>query len=128
MSEPTDPVVNPETAANADVETSDVSIPIRTIRVEGRLDALRAQPLRAELDAAAEGGINRIVVDLTDATFVDSAGLAALAQGMKRARQAGGDLRVVASQHLEAQRVFTLTRFDQVFVMGESAERLVTSW
>lgn len=101
---------------------------IQTLKIVDRLDALRAVELRALIDAGIADGISRFVVDLTDATFVDSAGLAALAKGMKDARLRGGDLRVVGSSHPDAARVFTLTRFDQVFVMGESADALITSW
>lgn len=103
-------------------------IRIQTVKIDDRLDAMRAVELRASIDAGLADGVSRFVVDLSDTTFVDSAGLAALAKGMKDARLRGGDLRVVASTHDDAARVFTLTRFDQVFVMGASADELVASW
>lgn len=103
-------------------------IRIETITIDERLDAMRAVELRAKIDAALANGVSRFVIDLSNATFVDSAGLAALAKGMKDARLRGGDLRVVSSAHADAARVFALTRFDQVFVMGDSAAELVASW
>lgn len=103
-------------------------VQIQTLKIVDRLDAVRAVELRALIDVALAEGISRFVVDLSDATFVDSAGLAALAKGMKDARLRGGDLRVVASSHPDAARVFALTRFDQVFVMGASADDLVATW
>jgi anti-sigma B factor antagonist len=54
-------------------------------------------------------------VDLSAVVFVDSAGLAALVRGLKDARLAGGDLRLVRPGADEAMRVFRLTRFDRVF-------------
>lgn len=110
------------------LETSSQAIEIRTIRVEERLDALRAVELRTELSEAINAGVSRIIVDLATATFVDSAGLAALAKGMKDCRTLGGDLRVVSAVHPDAARVFSLTRFDQVFTMGPSAEALISTW
>jgi len=110
------------------LETSSFEIRIATITIAGRLDALRASELRAELAQAIESGTVRIIVDLSEAEFVDSAGLAALAKGMKDCRERQGDLRVVAAQHPDAARVFSLTRFDQVFTMGASVEELVASW
>lgn len=89
---------------------------------------MRAVDLRQEIDEAISSGIVRLVVDLSNAVFVDSAGLAALAKGMKDCRSSGGDLRVVASTNPDAARVFSLTRFDQVFMMGETAEELIASW
>jgi len=102
--------------------------PITTVVVSGRLDALAASRLRGEVSDLLDEGVSRIVVDLTDVTFVDSAGLAALAGGMKHARAAGGDLRIARSPHPDAARIFRLTRFDQIFRMAESVDSLVASW
>lgn len=103
-------------------------IRICTITVPGRLDAVQAADLRVAIDDALENDIARFVVDLSQTEFVDSAGLAALANGMKHARRVGGDLRVVRATNPDAARVFSLTRFDQVFTMGDSAQSLVDSW
>ena len=110
------------------ISTSSHQVRIATIAVQGRLDAIRAVELRAEIAAAIDDGVVRLVVDLAESHFVDSAGLAALAKGMKDCRSHGGDLRIVSPQHEDATRVFSLTRFDQVFTMGTTAEALVSSW
>jgi len=108
--------------------TSSHEIRISTISIDGRLDAMRAVDLRQEIDETIEQGVVRLIVDLSGADFVDSAGLAALAKGMKDCRGAGGDLRVVAAKNPDAARVFQLTRFDQVFRMADTAEDLVATW
>lgn len=110
------------------ISTSSHEIRIATIQIEGRLDAVRAVDLRTEIAGAVDEGIVRIVVDLSEAEFVDSAGLAALAKGMKDCRSQGGDLRIVSPHHPDATRVFALTRFDQVFTMGETAQSLLDTW
>lgn len=110
------------------LETASHEIRISTITVDNRLDAVRAVELRAEVADAIDQGVVRLIVDLSTATFVDSAGLAALAKGMKDCRERGGDLRVVSATHPDAARVFALTRFDQVFAMAPTADELVASW
>jgi len=110
------------------LETSSFDIRIDTIAIDGRLDALRATDLRREIQQSIDDGVVRLIVDLSAAEFVDSAGLAALAKGMKDCRQGNGDLRIVAATHPDAARVFSLTRFDQVFTMGSSVQELVSSW
>lgn len=97
-----------------------MTTPIASIVLCGRLDAVSAVQLRHELAAAFAADQYRIVVDLSAVEFVDSAGLAALANGMRRARQNGGDLRIVYPESGSARRVFALTRFDQVFVAADS--------
>jgi len=89
------------------ISSSSHEIRISTIQVDGRLDAVRAVDLRAEISAALD---------------------AALAKGMKDCRAKGGDLRIVSPRNDDATRVFALTRFDQVFTMGDSAQALVASW
>lgn len=110
------------------ISTSSHEIRIATIKIEGRLDAVRAVDLRTEIAGAVDDRIVRIVVDLSEAEFVDSAGLAALAKGMKDCRTEGGDLRIVSPRHEDATRVFALTRFDQVFTMGETVQSLLDTW
>ncbi len=101
---------------------------VATITVSGRLDAVEATPLRAALNEYLTTGTNRIVIDLTDVHFVDSAGLAALVIGMKRARQENGDVRLVSPSHPDAQRVFELTKFDDVFAMAADLDSALDGW
>jgi len=110
------------------LETGKHALEVQTILVDGRLDALRATDLRSELSGIVDSGVYRIIVDLSATTFVDSAGLAALAKGMKDCRSKGGDLRLVEATEADAARVFALTRFDQVFTMGASVDELLASW
>lgn len=111
-----------------DIAIQDQSISITTFALSGRLDALEAGGLREALTASVEAGKNRIIVDLSIVDFVDSAGLAALVKGMKDARAAGGDVKLVMPASADARRVFELTRFDQVFETADSPEGLVNSW
>jgi len=99
-----------------------------TILVTGRLDAVEAAPLRTTIGDHLTNGTNRIIVDLSAVEFVDSAGLAALVIGMKRARLEGGDLRLVTPHHPDARRVFALTKFDDVFEMADDVELARKGW
>ena len=101
---------------------------IATVELTDRLDALEAAPLRGILDGHIQLGKSRILVDLSNVDFIDSAGLAALVKYMKDARSMGGDLRLVAPTHPDALRVFELTRFDKVFTMYDSMTAGLTEW
>jgi len=103
-------------------------VAVETITVTGRLDAVQAAPLRTTVGDHLNQGSNRLIVDLSAVEFVDSAGLAALVIGMKRARLNGGDLRLVAPGHPDARRVFALTKFDDVFVMADDLELANKGW
>ncbi len=101
---------------------------VAVVAIDGRLDALEAGPLRQMLKEHLEIGKIRLVVDLSRASFIDSAGLAALVWAMKHARSDDGDLRLVAPKAAEAMRVFELTRFDKVFEIRPSLDETLADW
>ena len=63
----------------------------------GEIDSFTAPELRDELDALLDAGVQDLTVDLDGVTFLDSAGLCALAAIHRRAVAQGARLRVLAS-------------------------------
>ena len=105
----------------------DMTITEHTIRIaivapRQRIDAFSAPKLRAEFDRMLDSGVLRFVLDLTDVPFLDSAGMAALVSLLKRARQNGGDVRLIWPAEEAARRILRLTKFDRVFAMSDTAE------
>ncbi|MDP5228523.1 MULTISPECIES: STAS domain-containing protein [Arthrobacter] len=86
------------------------------ISIEGRLVAAGAPQLRLAVNQLIEAGTVRVVVDLGRTEFIDSSGLGALIGGLKRARVAGGDLRIAAVPDA-VRAVLRLTNLDRV--LGE---------
>jgi anti-sigma B factor antagonist len=87
---------------------------VALIPLDGRLDFLSAEDARRRFDQAISAGTSRLVVDLSQVSFVDSSGLGALIGGLKLARGAGGDLWLVALTD-QAQSLLKLTSLDKVF-------------
>lgn len=87
------------------------------VTLSGRLDAVEAPALRAQLTRLLARGVRCLVVDLDGVHFIDSAGLAALVRARRDCRAAGGDVFLVRPGSENAMRVFRLTQFDEVFVM-----------
>ena len=79
----------------------------------GRLTVVTAPQLRATIAERIAGGDRLIVVDLSATDFVDSSGLGALVSCLKSARQAGGDLRLVAPTEQVAM-VLHMTNLDRI--------------
>src|SRR5437879_6230877 len=65
--------------------------------VTGEVDSKTAPALREAVDAAIDGGTGLVVVDMTAVGFIDSAGLAALIQCLKRAAVHEVTLRLVVN-------------------------------
>lgn len=86
-----------------------------------RIDAANAPELRQKLLDLADGGAANFVIDLSEVPFMDSSGMAVLVSILKRARQDGGDVKLVWPRVDAARRILNLTKFDRVFDMADTA-------
>ena len=108
-------------SADFDVQTIDAGAPVVTIAVHGQADLHTAPDLRDAMTTAIDGGARSLIVDLSDATFVDSMTLGVLLGAVKRLRPRGGKISVVCiSPHI--RRIFEITLLDRVFVIHETVE------
>jgi anti-anti-sigma factor len=72
-------------------------------------------------------GRPRIVVDLSEVSFMDSSGLGALIAGLKKSRQASGDLRITGVTQ-QVATVLQLTNLDKVLRAHPSVEAATDGW
>ena len=91
----------------------------------GEIDVATAPAFRAALVNAAERS-QRLVVDLSAVTFLDCAGLSALATVVRRLRATGDVLHLVGATGIVG-RVITLTRLDEAVVVDASGEDALAS-
>ena len=82
-------------SADFGVETIDGHEPGVIIAVHGQADLHTAPQLREAMTTAIDGGATSLIVDLSDATFVDSMTLGVLLGAVKRLRPHGGKVAVV---------------------------------
>lgn len=79
----------------------------------GELDMSTAEALDTEVRAAEASDAERIVIDLSRVTFMDSTGLQLLLQAQARSRADSDRLRLVRGPP-RVHRVFVLTNTDRV--------------
>jgi anti-sigma B factor antagonist len=104
-----------------DVETIDGGDPVVVIAVHGQADLHTAPELRNAITAALDGGATGLVVDLSEATFIDSMTLGVLLGAVKRLRPSGGKVSIVCvDPHI--RRIFEITLLDRVFSLHTSLE------
>jgi len=97
------------------------------LRPEGRLNMVAAPRLRSAIERMVDDGSTRIVLDLSDVTFIDSSGLGAVIGGLKRARQGGGDLRIARAGE-QVMTVMRLTNLDRVLRPHETVQHAADGW
>jgi anti-anti-sigma factor len=86
-----------------------------TVAVAGEIDLATADNLDAAIRDAEKTEIGRIVVDLSDLSFLDSTGLEVLLQASVRHRQDGNRLIFVPSKHDSVTRLIALTHTSEMF-------------
>jgi anti-sigma B factor antagonist len=106
-------------AFGADVIDSGDGIAIVVVR--GDADLHTAHELRSSIADAIDGGATSLVVDLAEATFIDSMTLGVLLGAVKRLRPVGGRVSVVCTDP-NIRRIFEITLLDRVFSLQESRE------
>jgi len=106
--------------------TQTVARGVVLLRFSGRFDAYQAPTVRRWL-SDAELTSSRIVIDLSEVSFLDSSGLSLLVQQMKACRAAGGDLRLSGLQP-PVRLIFELTRLERTFAIFASAPKAVASF
>ncbi len=92
----------------------------------GRIDAYTTPILEKALHDLIDQGRVRLVVDLSEASYIASGGLKALLGGMRRARAAGGDL-LLAGVGERVGEILTMSGFDRVFAIHPSLDQAAQS-
>jgi anti-sigma B factor antagonist len=94
------------------------------LTLHGELDMQTVPQLRAELADALTASSGAVVVDLTDVVFIDSTGLAALLNALRRLTRARRRMLLVAGEG-PVRRMLQLTRLDSTFALHDSPEAAV---
>src|SRR4051794_1763322 len=96
------------------------------VAVRGEIDLFTAPELKQKLTEAIEAGKRRIVVDLTETSFLDSTALGVLIGTVKRLRSRDGAL-VIVNVDQNIAKTFEITGLDQIFTILSSREDAVAA-
>jgi anti-sigma B factor antagonist len=96
---------------------------IPTLQLSGELDLAVAPSLHDELDRLFTEGANSIVVDLMDATFLDSTALGVLVSALNRCESLGGQLHLIVTEP-QILRVLRITGLTDVFSLHAGRDAL----
>lgn len=87
------------------------------VQLSGSVDLEHSPEVRRRLlDCVAKA--QRLLIDLSEVTYIDSSGIACLVEALQSARSKDGDLALV-SVSMQAMRVLELARLDMVFSIHE---------
>ena len=93
---------------------------------QGEIDALTAPTLGRRMLELLEEGISRLIVDLSETTFMDSTGLAVLVNGLRQLGRCNGKLVIVCPTE-RIMRPFRITGLHNYLSIVESREQAVAA-
>jgi anti-sigma B factor antagonist len=94
------------------------------LAVRGEIDLFTAPELKQVLAESIEAGRIRIIVDLTDTTFLDSTALGVLIGAVKRLRSRDGALAIVNIDD-NISKTFEITGLDQIFTIVPTRDEAI---
>ena len=105
--------------------TREVKGNYQIFRLTGLLDALSEPNFRKALDKYVDQGPSNIILDLSKIDFVDSSGLGALVQLVKKAQNASGSLQVVSNPRVT--QTVKLVRLEKFLSLQDSVDAAVAN-
>ena len=87
----------------------------------GEVDLYTAPELKQELHRLVAEGATRLVIDMSETTFIDSTTLGVLLSVVKRVRPEGGTVVLVCPDR-NVRRIFEITLLDRVFPIVDTRE------
>lgn len=97
------------------------------VGVSGRVDQTQTSELEEKLDQLLEAGHHRLIVDLSEATYINSGGLRCLVTAWRHARERGGDAYLCCLQP-RVHGVFDMVGFDKVFQIYPTRQAAQKAW
>jgi anti-sigma B factor antagonist len=96
------------------------------VTLVGEVDIYTAPRFKECLLELLDGDVERLIVDLSGVTFIDSTALGVLIGGVRRVNAAGGSMALVVASR-PVQRVLSITGLDRVFTIHESLEDAIAA-
>lgn len=96
------------------------------VAISGRLTLIEVSEAREKLKGIAQNGSGRMVIDLSETTFMDSGGLSVLISAFKAIQAREGRL-VLAAPSPAIQSLIELTRLQHIFEIFQTTETAITA-
>jgi anti-sigma B factor antagonist len=105
-----------------DVHVEDAGPAVAILVVGGEVDFEVSPQLKARIMRAIKSGKRRLILDLTDVTFIDSTAIGVLAGAIERLDETGGGSLSIVCAHEKVIQIFEITGLDSVVTVHPSRE------
>ena len=95
---------------------------VKVVQPVGILDATKAKQLRHHISDVVTTGVDIVLIDLQDVTFIDSSGLGGLISAQRIVKAANSKL-FLCSINNQVRMLFEMTKMHQVFEIFTDQEK-----
>jgi anti-sigma B factor antagonist len=108
-------------AVDFSIEDRRVDGDTHIVAITGEIDLFTAPDFKQHVAAPIDAGVERVIIDLSSTTFIDSSSLGVLIGAHRRLKLRGGSLAIICSNESIA-KTFRITGLDGVFTLVSSLD------
>jgi anti-sigma B factor antagonist len=110
-----------------DVQLEEMGPEVAILVVGGEVDFEVSPQLKARLMRAIKDGSRRLILDLSDVTFIDSTAIGVLAGTVEKLDESGGGSLSVVSNHEKVIQIFEITGLDNLMTIYASRDEALAA-
>ena len=110
-----------------EVQVEDAGEDLAILVVGGEVDFEVSPQLKARMMKTIKAGRRRLVLDLSDVTFIDSTAIGVIAGAVEKLDEAGGGSLAIVCTHEKVMQIFEITGLDSVITVHPSREEALAA-
>lgn len=99
---------------------------VKAFQPSGILDGINGNQLRKEIISAVETGVDIVLLDFQDITFMNSAGLGTLLAALRTVKTKGNQI-FICSLNEQVKMLFGMTKMERVFEIFANRDEFKSS-
>ena len=100
---------------------------VTIIRPEGEIDTHNCDSLKEVIQKELRSGAKRLLIDMSNVSYLDSAALGVLVSGFKSARASRAQFKL-ANMQPPVAKIFQLTRLSKFFDIHQNSDEAIASF
>jgi len=110
-----------------EMQVQDAGEDLAILVVGGEVDFEVSPQLKARMMKTIKAGRRRVVLDLSDVTFIDSTAIGVIAGAVEKLDEAGGGSLAIVCTHDKVMQIFEITGLDSVITVHPSREEALAA-
>jgi len=99
---------------------------VDVLKLRGEIDVYTAPDLKVAVTGMVTEGVNHLVIDMTQVSYMDSSAFGVLLSALKTVKPLGGSVNLAGCSP-SVEKILGLTKLDTIFILHKTLEDAVAS-